>query len=165
MGMRKQESGWPLAVDPASLEGSKVKKSHTDHGFGFPVRLVDAPMVKARGVWTLNVNRNYLEESVLRALANKPTRLAGAEIRFARQSAGLTQAQFAEHFDVSNVAVHKWEQEGADSPNIKWPFEREIRLFIFDQLNVKDKALGQLYRALKKPAKANRGASLVAKAA
>ncbi len=160
----KTVEGWPLAVDPKVLDGSKVQRSYVDHSCGFSVKLLNVPMVKARGVWTLNVNPNYLLRVVLRALASKPTRLTGAEIRFVRLSADLTQALFAKRFDVSNVAVHKWEQEGAESPAIKWPFEREIRLFIYDLMKADDKTLGALYRALEKPAKPNSGKLLVAQA-
>ena len=152
-----KQTGWPLAVDPASLDGVKLKKWHIDESFGFRVKVLNAPMVKARGAWTLNVNRDFLQDLVLRALTRKATRLTGNEIRFVRQSASLTQAKFAEKFDVSNVAVHKWEQEGDLSPNIKWPLEREIRLFILDNLEGKDAALGQLYRALRSPARPSEG--------
>ena len=157
---RDKQTGWPLAVEPNSLEGAKLKKWHIDESFGFRVKIINAPMVKARGVWTLNVNRNFLQELVLHALTRKTTRLTGNEIRFIRQSVGLTQAQFAEKFDVSNVAVHKWEQEGDLSPSIKWPLEREMRLFILDGLRGKDAALGQLYRALRSPARPNDGKPL-----
>lgn len=158
---RNKQTGWPLAVEPSTFEETKVKKLHIDHGFGFPVKLANVPMVKARGVWALNVDRNWLERLVLQALTRKPTRLTGNEIRFVRQSAGLTQVQFAEVFDVSNVAIHKWEHEADNCPNIKWPLEREIRLFVLDHLEGKDKALGELYRALRSPAKPDNGKPLV----
>ena len=39
---------------------TKVQKRFVDTGFGFPIRLINVPMVKVRGVWTPKINYNEL---------------------------------------------------------------------------------------------------------
>ena len=68
----------------------KIQKLFVDEGFGFPVKLVNVPMIKVRGHWTPDVNYKELSESLLRALACKPTRLSGNEVHFIRQHFSLT---------------------------------------------------------------------------
>ena len=61
---------------------TKVQKGFIDTGFGFPIHLINVPMVKVQGVWSPKINYNELAYAVLRALAHKESRLTGNEIKF-----------------------------------------------------------------------------------
>jgi hypothetical protein len=127
---------------------SKIRKRFEDHGCGFPVILENVPMIKVRGVWTPDVDYDKLHEAVLRALANCEVRLTGNQIRFIRHYFGFTLAAFGDYFDVSHSAVIKWENAGDEMPSVKWPVERDLRLFILDRLQESPKEIGKLYRRL-----------------
>jgi hypothetical protein len=127
----------------------KIQKNFVDYGCGFPVILENVPMTQVRGVWTPDINYVDLHKAVLRALANKPARLTGNEIKFVRHYFEWTLAQFGEYFDVSHPAVLKWEAAGDDVPPIKWSIERDIRLFILDRLEETPKRIGELYQGLR----------------
>ena len=40
----------------------KIQKRLIDTGFGFPIRLINVPMVKVRGVWTPKINYDELAQ-------------------------------------------------------------------------------------------------------
>ena len=127
----------------------KIQKHFIDYGCGFPVILKNVPMIQVRGVWTPDINYAELHKAVLHALANKPVRLTGNEIKFIRHYFEWTLTQFGEYFDVSHPAVLKWEAAGDDVPPIKWSIERDIRLFILDRLKETPKQIGELYQGLR----------------
>jgi len=133
----------------------KIQKRFIYDGFGFPVVLRNVPMIKVRGSWTPKVDYNKLAEDVLIALAHKPARLTGSEVRFIRQYFEMTLAEFGNRFSVSHPAVIKWEGQD-EATSMKWPIEKDIRLFVLDSLNVDAEDLANLYRNLKKEAK-NKG--------
>ncbi|MCP4679051.1 MAG: hypothetical protein GY854_26890 [Deltaproteobacteria bacterium] len=135
------------------MKTSKTQKRFVDYGCGFPVVLRNVPMVRVRGFRTPDIDYNELHKAVLRALAYKPTRLTGNQIKFIRQYFELTLVQFGEYFDVSHPAVLKWENAGDDVPSIKWSLERDLRLFIMDRLNVAPQMLGELYKGLRSRAR------------
>ena len=126
----------------------KVQKTYTDHGFGFPVKLLNVPMIKVRGKWTPHVNYNDLTEALLIALCEKPVKLTGHEIRFVRLHFQLTLKQFAKRFAVSHAAVIKWEKTGDDPTNMAWTTEKDLRLFILSQMNSRPVELVNLYNDL-----------------
>jgi DNA-binding XRE family transcriptional regulator len=97
-------------------------------GFGFPVVLIQVPMMHVRGVWTPDVNFNNLSDRLLEALARKPVRLTGNEVRFIRQSLSMTLEQFAQRFGVTHPAVIKWERAGNRPTVMTWAVEKDIRL-------------------------------------
>ena len=99
-------------------------------GFGFPVILVNVPMVRSLGVWTPDVDYRKLARDVLRALALHPARLTGQEIRFIRHSMDMTLEQFAHRFGVTHPAVVHWEQCGRRPTRMTWALEKDIRLEI-----------------------------------
>lgn len=133
---------------------TKTQKRFTYEGFGFPVVLLDVPMVKVHaGVWTPRIDYDALAKNVLLLLAQKPTRLAGSEIRFVRQHFEMTLKDFGARFDVSHPAVLKWERAKDAPPALKWPLEKDIRLFILDRLGVRPKAFKAAYEGLRKEAK------------
>lgn len=88
------------------------------------------------------------------ALAQKPARLTGREIHFIRHYFEMTLAIFGKRFDVSHPAVLKWEGAGELVPALKWPVEKDIRLFILDQLQVRATEFKGAYERLREEAKA-----------
>lgn len=115
----------------------KIQKIYHDHGFGFPVTLLNVPMTYIRGEWIPNINQKELQSLVLEALALKHSRLTGNEIHFIRLYAEMNLKQFAERFDVSHPAVLKWEKCGSHSTEMNWSTEKDIRLFALKMLEPK----------------------------
>jgi DNA-binding transcriptional regulator YiaG len=97
----------------------KNKKTETFvyNGLGFPVKLINVPMIKVLGKWAMNINLNKLQLAALRALLNKPSPLTGDELRFIRKFLNMSKAEFGEIFGVSHVAVGKWEN-GKNQKNL-----------------------------------------------
>ena len=58
----------------------KFQKIYQDHGFGFPVTLLNAPMIEIRGEWVPDINQRTLQERVIEALVLKQSKLTGNEI-------------------------------------------------------------------------------------
>lgn len=124
---------------------TKIKKEFIDTGFGFPIRLVNVPMVKVRGEWTPKVNYNELALEVLRALAHKVSRLTGNEIKFIRTHFEMTLQEFAKRFCVTHVGVMKWEKALNRPTAMSWSAEKDIRLFVLTRLAAKAQEFASLY--------------------
>lgn len=127
---------------------TKIQKEFIDMGFGFPIRLMNVTMVKARGVWTPKVNYNELAVMVLRALAHKPSRLTGNEVRFIRTHFEMTLQEFAKRFCVTHVGVMKWERTKDNSTVMNWTTEKDLRLFVLTRFAAKAQELMSLYEDL-----------------
>ncbi len=136
------------------LERKVLDRSVYD-GFGFPVVLVQVPMVRVRGEWTPDVNMDVLSRRVLRAVAEKPVRLTGAEVRFVRHSVSMTLEEFASRFGVTHPAVLKWERSGNHPTAMSWAIEKDIRLEILRSFaGIKPSEFLDAYRVFaKKPVK------------
>lgn len=130
------------------MKAKKIQKEFIDTGFGFPVKLLNVPMAKVRGVWTPYISYNRLAEAVLTALCNKPARLTGNEVQFIRLHFGMTLQEFAKRFAVSHVAVMKWEKSGRRPTVMSWALEKDLRLFVFLENEAKPDALAKLYISL-----------------
>src|SRR5665213_2256210 len=127
----------------------KIKKKFIDKGFGFPVILLHVPIVKVRGVNTLNINYKIYKEVVLEALAHKPARLSGNEIKFIRQCFEMTAEKFGKRFgNVSHPAVLKWERVGDSATEMNWSTEKDIRMEILKWLDLKAQEIFDLYEDL-----------------
>jgi len=135
---------------------SKIQTRYIDYGLGFPVTLLQVPMLKVRGKWTPNINYNILFEEVLRSLANFDGRLTGAQIKFIRHHFEMTLQDFAERFVVTHPAVIKWEKTTDKATGMNWSTEKDIRLFIINQLNTKSGDFQALYQQLEKVPKKRR---------
>ncbi|MBF0363880.1 MAG: hypothetical protein HQK49_22870 [Oligoflexia bacterium] len=132
---------------------TKIQKIYTDYSLGFPVIILNAPLVKTRGVWALNVNYNKYQDAALILLAHKITRITGNEVQFIRKYFQMTYREFAERFSVKHPAVIKWEKKSDNSTDMAWTTEKDIRLFIIDHISKKAEDLRKLYRALNEEAK------------
>ncbi|MCO5142095.1 MAG: hypothetical protein M9962_03285 [Oligoflexia bacterium] len=126
----------------------KTIKFYDDFGFGFQVRINNAPMVKIRGEWVLDLDHRKLQDALLRALASKHVRLTGSEVRFIRNAHEMTLVEFGEKFDVSHAAVIKWEKSGDKSTGMNWSTEKDIRLFVASKLMSKPTEFIAIYKEL-----------------
>ena len=127
----------------------KYKAQHIDYGCGFPVMLINVPMIKVQGKWIPDVNYNDLEESVLLLLCHKPMRLTGSEIRFIRLYFDMTLQEFAKRFGVQHPTVVKWENFKDSATNMTVGTEKDIRLFVIKELKGQ-RSIGALYTELEK---------------
>ena len=126
----------------------KHRAQYIDHGFGFPIVLLDVNLVRVRGQWTPNLDYNELARRVLLELAQLQGRLSGDQVKFIRQHFELTLEKFAHRFDVTHPAVLKWEKAAEKPTGMSWSIEKDIRLFITRELGGSGKALLNLYKAL-----------------
>ena len=126
----------------------KIQKTYQDHGFGFPVTLLNVPMTAVRGEWVPMINQKELQERVLEALVLKHSRLSGSEVKFIRQFSKMTLEQFAERFDVTHPAVLKWERTKNQGTGMSWTTEKDIRLFALNILEPKAKRFVVVYEQL-----------------
>jgi len=118
------------------------------HGFGFPVTLCHVSMTKIRGTWTPDVDYERLQRALLGALAGKPARLSGLEVRFIRLSFEMTLQAFAERFAVTHPAVLKWEAARHSSTGMSWATEKDIRLSVVLKLHERPARFLDRYREL-----------------
>jgi DNA-binding XRE family transcriptional regulator len=90
---------------------SKEKKTKTFvyKGLGFPITLVNTPMIKVVGEWVIDIDMTRLQLTVLRALVFKQGKLAKAELQFIRKFLSMTTTEFGKAFGVSHSAVSQWE--------------------------------------------------------
>ena|SRR3989338_7668569 len=128
----------------------KIQKVFIDHGLGFPIKLLNVPMIKVRGKWTPNINYTLLADIVLETLCWKPAKLTGDELKFIRQYFEMTLQEFAERFYVTHAGVIKWEKAKNKPIRMTWTTEKDIRLFILSRLEEKPKEIVQLYENLEK---------------
>ncbi len=126
----------------------KIQRVFIDHGFGFPIKLLNVPMIKVRGNWTPNINYNRLAELVLEELCWKSSNLTGNEIKFIRQYFGMTLQAFAKRFYVTHAGVIKWEKNKTKVTDMMWTTEKDIRLFVLSNLDASPKEIAELYEKL-----------------
>jgi len=131
-----------------------IQREFLLEAFGFPVMLLNVPMVKVEGEWTPDVNYNEIEEALFAALPSKPNRLTGNDLRFIRQHCAMTLKAFGAEFGKSHAAVKKWE-DFADLPTtMDWCTEKDIRLFVQFRVNARARDFRALYRQLRQVADA-----------
>lgn len=126
----------------------KVQKVFHDHGFGFPLTLLNVTLIKARGEWIPAINQNELQALVVQALVLKASRLTGNEVRFIRLYSKMTLEKFAERFDVTHPAVLKWERNSDQATGMGWTTEKDIRLFALKSLEPKPQLFLKAYESL-----------------
>jgi len=111
-------------------------------GLGFPIRLVNIPLKKRLGEWTMDIDFDMLQIAALNMLARKQTPLSGNEICFIIDYLRMSMRDFAKLFGVTHPAVAKWiKEEVKMNPGT----EVCLRLYILNYLKVNDKEFRQLY--------------------
>ena len=114
-------------------------------GLGFPILLVDVPMRKRVGEWTLDIDFDELEKCALLMLVEKPAQLTGKEVRFIRHYLNMSTHKFADILGVTHVAVLNWEK---DSKKMNVGTEYMLRLYILRHLKVSPKEFMNKYLKL-----------------
>jgi len=133
------------------MNEKKIQKLFIDNGLGFPIHIINAPLVKIRGQWVLDLDLEKYERAVLIALSHKPGRLTGNEIKFIRNHFQMTLKDFGIRFgNLAHSAVIKWEKFADQPTNMNWACEKDIRLFVVHEL--RPKFLAELYVELEKVA-------------
>ncbi len=127
------------------METKRVKKFIYE-GLGFPVALVNVPLVKKREIWTPAIDYNKLQKQVLLALTHKPVSLTGNEVHFIRTYFELTLENFGKHFGVTHVAVLTWEKMGDKPAKINPTTELCLRLFILEKLGMNNQVFREAFR-------------------
>ena len=125
---------------------TKRAKRFVYEGLGFPIVLVNVPLVKKRDIWTPAVDYNKLQKEVLVALAHKATALTGNEVHFIRVYFEMTLENFGKHFGVTHVAVLTWEKMGDKPGKINPTTELCIRLFILEKLKMSNQVFRDAFR-------------------
>ena len=115
-------------------------------GLGFPIMLLNFPLINVRGVQVPDIDYNQLQRNVLLALCRKSLPLTGNEVRFIRQYLQMTYIQFANRFGVTHPSVIHWEKSKNSFAKITPTTELCIRLCILDVLHAKDKLFRDTFR-------------------
>jgi len=132
------------------MKKQKIKKEIIYNGLGFPIVLRNVPMIELRGVWVPDIDLNVLQKVVLLALAHHPVDLTGNQIRFIRMWLGLTQSQFGKLFGVTHPAIVKWEKAGNRISKMNLATQRDLRLWLLDQLLTRDDDFRKAYKIVHK---------------
>ena len=130
------------------MKKQKIEKEIIYKGLGFPIILRNVPMVELRGIWTPDIDLNVLQKVVLLALAHHPVDLTGNQIRFIRTWLGLTQSDFGKLFGVTHVAIVKWEKTGNTASKMNLSTQRDLRLYLLDQLLSRDEDFRKAFKII-----------------
>lgn len=115
-------------------------------GLGFPVLLLNVPLIQVRGVEVPDIDYNVLQQNALHALACKPLPLTGSEVKFIRQYLQMTYTDFAACFGVTHASVIHWEKAKDFFAKIQPTTELCIRLYILDILHAKNKLFRDTFK-------------------
>lgn len=124
----------------------KILDKYVYEGLGFPVTLLNVPMVEVMGTWAPNIDYNKFQKAMVLLLAHKPVPITGNEIRFIRQYFEMSMEAFGQLFGVSHAAVSKWEGKGDKATSAEISTEKLIRLFILYKLNVNNRKFRNGYK-------------------
>ncbi len=128
------------------MSKQKIEKEIVYDGLGFPIVLRNVPVIELRGIWTPDIDLNVLQKVVLLALAHHPTDLTGNQIRFIRIWLGLTQSKFGKLFGVTHPAIVKWEKTENKGSKMSLTTQRDLRLWLLDQLLTRDEDFRQAFK-------------------
>ncbi len=112
----------------------KIFEQYLFHGLGFPILLLNVPMIQFENDWAPDINYELLEKSVLILLCQKSARLKGNEIHFIRSYFSKTLQDFGNIFGVTAAGVKKWEDCEDQFTNMNEATEKLLRLFVLFQL-------------------------------
>ena len=110
----------------------KNKKPIPYDELGFRIFLLNAPMlILPNGSECPAPNMKKLQETAFRALAKKPNRLSGSEVRFIRKHMRMTQVEFASWLNMANHSVvSQWESKGDHLSSMDYNTEIILRLLM-----------------------------------
>lgn len=117
---------------------------------GFPIVLVDPPMVEVRGHRVPDVNLRELEGAVFRQLITQPARLTGAEVRFIRKHLRFRQADLARVLNMANHSVvSQWEGREDGAAGMEYNTEVLLRVWMAAKVGMGEQLLELLEATLK----------------
>lgn len=117
---------------------------------GFPIVLVDPPMVEVRGHRVPDVNLRELEGAVFRQLITQPARLTGAEVRFIRKHLRFRQADLARVLNMANHSVvSHWEGREDGAAGMEYNTEVLLRVWMAAKVGMGEQLLELLEATLK----------------
>ena len=125
---------------------AKIAKKFEYDGLGFPIMLLNVPMVNIRGIEVPDIDYNILQRTVLFQLCQKAVPLSGNEVRFIRQYLELNYTEFAKTFGVTHASVIHWEAAKNNRAKITPSLEICIRLHILDSLKADNKIFRKTFR-------------------
>ena len=118
---------------------------------GFPILLIDPPMVTVRGHEVPDVNLQRLQAAVFKLLIVKPARLTGAEVKFIRKHLRLRQVDLAEALNMANhTVVSQWESRGDDPAGMEYNTEVVLRIWMATKAGYEEQIPELLESGLKK---------------
>lgn len=129
----------------------KIEKLYTFEGLGFPVHLINVPMIEVRGEFILDIDFNKLQKAVLLHLSHKKTPLTGNEVQYIRKYFSLNITAFGRLFGYSHSAVLKWENQGDAFAKIAPTAEIYLRLYILNFLHEDALDFKELYNEIQIP--------------
>ncbi len=107
---------------------------------GFPIILIDPPMLEISGQQVPDVNMGQLQDKVFGLLALKPARLTGSEVGFIRSYLRMRQVDFAATLNMANHSVvSQWESRQDSPAGMDYNTEVLLRLFMATRAGMTDK--------------------------
>jgi hypothetical protein len=98
---------------------------------GFPITLVNPPMVTIRGEILPDVSPRDVANAVFLQLIHSHQRLTGDQVRFIRKHMRLRQADLAEVLHMANHSVvSQWESREGESSGMEYNTEVVLRLWM-----------------------------------
>ena len=128
----------------------KVLEKYLYNGLGFPVYLLNVPMIKFDDTWAPDINHELLEKYVLLVLCQQLSPLTGDEVKFIRSWFAMTLQQFGDKFGVTPAGVKKWEDAEDQFTHMNEATEKLIRLYVLDCLFPQKITKEKIIRFLKK---------------
>jgi len=117
---------------------------------GFPIVLVDPPMVQVRGHEVPDVNLRELQQAAFRLLIVKPARFIGSEVRFIRKHLRMRQADLARVLNKANHSVvSQWESKEDQPSGMEYNTEVLLRVWMAARSGMADQLLDLLEAKLK----------------
>lgn len=126
----------------------KILKSYIYEGLGFPIQLMNVPMIKVRGEYIMDIDYNKLQKTILLHLCHKKSPLTGNEVKFIRKYFSLNTTAFGSLFGYTHSAVLKWENQGDAFARIIPTAEVYLRLYILDFLQKNAIDFKELYNEI-----------------
>lgn len=126
----------------------KIVDEYIEHGCGFPICLLNVPMVEDEGEWIPDIDYNKLDKLILLEICKMPYRLTANQIRFIRLYFEKTLHEFANMLKVKLSSIIHWEKQKDNIAKITWGTELAIRLFVLYQIEPGAKKFQQDYASL-----------------
>ena len=138
----------------STYDKKRLKTPYDYFGTGFKIKIINPQYLKIFNEWMLDIDFQKLDNRAYELLATIKRPLTGNEVRFIRLHSGLNMTQFGERLSVSHAAVGKWEKTKDTATKMEWNTEREIRMFILNEIETKPAKFIEFWRELEtKPGK------------